>query len=312
MCRYRFVAAVIALATIGAALVAQSPNPPQVGVMRANGADLAYYEEGKGTPVVFVHGAVGDLRFWEPQRRAFAKGHRFVAYSLRYHGKVPWPDDGQQYSAETHAADLAALIKELNAGPAHLVGLSYGGLLAAMVATKEPQIIRTLTLAEPALFGLLAEFPDGKPALEQWSQGAAPVVAAVKSGDALGATKLLIALVTGESPSGFEEMPSELRQILIDNARTLPLLFAAPQATVSCEALRGVKVPTLLVRGERTPEFFTKTNELASRCIAGSKLAVVSGASHPMSYDNPSGFNRPVLDFIDRPTKAPSTQGRGN
>lgn len=311
MSRYRVIGLILAFVSGTAALVAQS-NPPQVSVVKANGADLAYYEEGKGAPVVFVHGAVGDLRFWEPQRTAFKKSHRFVTYSLRYHGKVPWPDDGKQYSTETHAADLAALISGLKAGPVHLVGLSYGGLLAAIVATKEPQLIRTLTLAEPALFGLLAEFPDGKPALEQWSRDSAPMTAALKSGDTLGATKLLVALVTGESPGNFEKTPPGLRQVLIDNARTLPLLFAAPMASVSCDALRGVKVPTLIVRGQRTPEFFAKINELAGRCVAGSRLAVVSGASHAMSYDNPSGFNDAVLDFIDQPVKKPTTQRLGN
>lgn len=311
MSRYRFTALALAFVTATAALVAQG-NPPQIRVMRANGADLAYFEEGKGTPVVFVHGAVADFRFWEPQREAFAKTHRFVAYTLRYHGTVPWADDGKQYSAELHAADLAALITGLKAGPVHLVGLSYGGLLAAMVATKQPQLIRTLTLAEPALFSLLAESPDGKGALEAWGKGAAPMMAAVKSGDALGATKLLFALVSGDSPENFDKLPAELRQILTDNSRTLPLLFAAPEVPLSCDVLRAVQVPTLLVRGERTPEFFTKTNEMTGRCIAGSRLAVVSSAAHVMSYDNPSGFNRTVLDFIDQPVKKPVTQRLGN
>ena len=311
MYRYRVTGSVLALIVATVTLAAQT-NPPQIQVMPANGTELAYFEEGKGAPVVFVHGAVGDLRLWEPQREAFSKGHRFVAYTLRYHGTVSWPDEGKQYSAATHAADLAALITGLKAGPVHLVGLSYGGLIAAMVATKEPQLIRTLTLAEPALFSVLAESPDGKAALEQWSTGAAPMMAAIKTGDALGATKQLIALVTGESPENFDKMPAELRQIVTDNARTLPLLFAAPLVPVPCDTLRGVKVPTLFVRGQRTPEFFAKTNEFAGRCIAGSRQAVVSGASHVMSYDNPSGFNRAVLDFIDQPVKKPPTQRLGN
>lgn len=311
MYRRRVTGSVLALIVAAATLAAQT-NPPQIRVMPANGTELAYFEEGKGTPVVFVHGAVGDLRFWEPQREAFSKGHRFVAYSLRYHGAAPWTDDGKQYSAATHVADLTALITGLKAGPVHLVGLSYGGLIAAMVATKEPQLIRTLTLAEPALFSLLAEFPDGKAALEQWSAGAAPMLAALKSGDTIGATKQLVSLVSGESAENFDRVPAELRQIVTDNARTLPLLFAAPPGSVPCDTLRGVKVPTLIVRGQRTPEFFTKTNEIAGRCIAGSRQVVVSGASHANSYDNPSEFNRLVLDFIDQPVKKTATQRLGN
>ena len=299
------------LVALSAVLAAQG-KPLEMGRLPANGVDLVYAEQGKGVPVLFVHGAVGDLRFWEPQREAFAKQHRFVAYTYRYHGREPWADQGQQYSAQLHAADLAGLITALKAGPVHLVGLSYGGLLAAMVATKDPQLVRTLTLAEPALFGLLADTPEGKKALEEWSKGAAPMIAAVKAGNALEATKHLSALVNGDSPSDFDKLPAELRQILTDNARTMPLLFAAEPTTVPCEALRGITVPTLVVRGERTPNFFAQISEAVVKCIPGSRGIVMPGAAHAMSYENPSAFNREVLKFIATAPPGAGSQRLGN
>src|SRR3989442_6658529 len=60
-------------------------------------------EQGTGPPVIFVHGAWMDLRYWEPQRQAIAMQYRFIAYTQRYHGTAPWPDAGPQYSAVTHA-----------------------------------------------------------------------------------------------------------------------------------------------------------------------------------------------------------------
>ena len=245
-----------------------------------------------------MHGAVSDLRFWEPQRAAFAKQYRFISYSQRYHGAGAWPDEGKQYSAETHAADLAAFINALKLRPVHLVGLSYGGDVAALLATREPQLLRTLTLAEPGLFALLADSPEGKVALEEWTQGALPMMAALKAGDNVGATKQLAALVTGDSVDNFDKLPPGLREGLLDNARTLPLLFAAPESAITCDTLRGIKVPTLLIRGERTPRFFTATNAAVSKCIAGSKAVTITKASHAMSFDNPVEFNRVVMGFI--------------
>jgi len=67
-------AAIIVLA--GVAVIAQSGAKPQQ--IRANGVDLSYVSEGSGAPVVFAHGAVADLRYWEPQRAAFAKRFRFI------------------------------------------------------------------------------------------------------------------------------------------------------------------------------------------------------------------------------------------
>jgi pimeloyl-ACP methyl ester carboxylesterase len=268
--------------------------------LAANGTELAYVDQGKGAPVVFVHGAVSDLRFWEPQREAFAKRYRFIAYTYRYHGTAPWTDDGKQYTPQTHAADLAAFLTGLKAGPVHLVALSYGGVVAALVATKDPQLVRSLTLAEPAIFGLLAALPEGKPVLDWWAKGTGPILAALKAGDSLGATKQLSALVNGEAADSFDKLPPALRQVLSDNARTLGPLFAAEPVSVSCDTLRPVKIPTLVIRGARTPEIFSRTNELVGRCIEGSRLVVVPDASHTMSYQNPTAFNRAVLEFISK------------
>jgi pimeloyl-ACP methyl ester carboxylesterase len=295
-------AIIVALTSLAA--IAQSNSPAQPKHIRANGVDLSYVEQGTGAPVVFVHGAVGDLRFWEPQRTAFAKQHRFIAYTYRYHGTEAWPDDGKLYSGETHAADLAAFISALKAGPVHLVGLSYGGLLAAMVAMKDPSLIRTLTLAEPGMFSLLDASPDGKTALEEWQKGTAPMIAAIKSGDNQGAIRQLSALVTGV-PDSFDKLPAALQQILRDNARTLPVLFQSTPVNVTCEMLQAIKLPTLVVRGDRTPRFFSAINDEVGRCIAGSQLVVIPKASHTMSYDNPDGFNRAIFTFV---AKAPAVK----
>lgn len=289
-------AAIIGLA--GVAGIAQTSTPPTPRIIRANGADISYVSQGAGAPVVFVHGAVADLRFWEPQRAAFAKHYRFISYSQRYHGAGGWPDEGNQYSVETHVADLAGFINALKLGPVHLVGLSYGGTVAALLATKEPQLLRTLTLAEPGAFALLGESPEGKAALEEWTQGTVPIMTTLKAGDNVGATKQLVALVIGDSVENFDKLPPDLRQSLLDNARTLPRLFAAPQPTITCDALRGIKVPTLIIRGERTPRFFTAINAAVSKCIAGSEAVTITKASHAMSFDNPMEFNRAVMGFI--------------
>jgi pimeloyl-ACP methyl ester carboxylesterase len=280
-----------------AALAAQS-GAPQTRQLRANGVQLSYVEQGTGAPVVFVHGAVADLRFWEPQRETFAKAYRFIAYTYRYHGTAPWADEGAQYSQATHVADLAAFIEALDAGPVHLVGLSYGGGLAAHVAMRKPQLIKTLTLAEPALFEVLAELPEGKEALDSWNKGAAPIGAALQKGDAVEATKVLATFVEGEPVEMFDKLPPPLREMLLDNARTLPLLFAGRPEPVTREAVAAIKLPTLIVRGERTPLIFAKTNEVVARAITGSREVVVPNATHVMSYENPMAFNQAVLAFL--------------
>jgi pimeloyl-ACP methyl ester carboxylesterase len=288
-----FVACVVVLVS------AQNTAPPAVRQMTVNGVELSYVDEGKGTPVVFVHGAVADLRYWEPQREATAARRRYVAYTYRYHGTAPWPDDGRNYSEATHAADLAAFIAGLKAGPVDLVGLSYGGTIAAVVASKHPGLVRTLTLAEPGLFSLIAENPDAKPALDAFGTGIGEVAAVTKTGDLSGAVRALYALVTGEPPENFDKLSGPSRQIFTDNARTLPLLLSGDRLPiVTCDSLRAVKAPTLVVAGAQTPSFFSLIANAVVSCIQGSRLVTIPNANHIMNVQNPGAFNAELLKFL--------------
>src|SRR5262245_53397080 len=135
--------------------------------VQVNGVRLQYVEHGSGEPMVFVHGAPHDLRAWEPVREEIAKRYRFIAYTQRYFGTEPWPDDGKNYSIATHADDLAKFITALNAGPVHLVGWSYGGVVATTAAVNNPSLVRSLTVYEPTLSSALpVETEEGKAARE--------------------------------------------------------------------------------------------------------------------------------------------------
>ena len=96
--------------------------PPTTRQARVSGVALNYVEQGQGAPVVFVHGATIDHRAWEGQREAVARCYRYIALTQRYFGTDPWPDAGEQYSLTTHADDLTTFIRNLKAGPVHLVG----------------------------------------------------------------------------------------------------------------------------------------------------------------------------------------------
>jgi pimeloyl-ACP methyl ester carboxylesterase len=278
-------------------LPAQTTAPPQTRQLSANGVNLTYVDEGKGAPVVFVHGALSDLRFWEPQRQAFASRYRFIAYTYRYHGTEPWPDEGKNYSGATHASDLAAFLAGLKAGPVHLVGLSYGGILGALVAAERPELFRSLTLAEPALFSLLTD-PEAKPAIDAFNKGVQEVVGLEKAGDRKGALRVFVALVTGAGADSIDKLPEPFRRVVEENGGTLPLLFSSPLEAVSCDTLRAVKTPTLVVEGARTPDFFRLIDKAVVSCIPGSRLVTIPDASHPMSAENPAAFNEALLEFL--------------
>jgi len=180
--------------------------------LRVNDVDLSYIEQGAGTPVVFVHGARMDLRYWEPQRQAIATQCRFMAYTSRYNGTAPWPDEGQQYSWAARAADLVAFIRLLNASPAHLVGLSSGGRLVTMVTLEHPDLVRTLTVLEPPIHELLVDCPEAQPVRDAWGKTFAPIATAAQAGEAVHATRLFFELVHNQGPGAFDMQPEAFRR----------------------------------------------------------------------------------------------------
>jgi pimeloyl-ACP methyl ester carboxylesterase len=124
-----------------------------------DGVRFWYVEDGRGEPLMFVHGAVSDYRTWQSQREEFAKRFRVIAYSRRYN----WPNEQipgvADYSMIEQVDDLQAVLRLLDAAPAHLVRHSYGAFLCLVLAIREQHLVRTLTLAEPPVITLFVSSP---------------------------------------------------------------------------------------------------------------------------------------------------------
>ena len=233
----------------------QPAEPPSVKQIPVNGTSITYLEQGKGVPIVFVHGAISDHRAWEPQREAITKRYRAIALDQRYFGVAPWSDNGTQYSRATHVADLAAFIRQLKLGPVHLVGQSYGADIALRVAVEHPELVRSLFLNEPPLPSILTN-PDEQKVVSDEGKGFAPVVAAAKAGNVAEATRLMVDFVYAD-PGNFDRRSQASRSMLLDNARTLPPhVSAPPPPRVTCEQLAQLKMPVTITRGEMTRPFF--------------------------------------------------------
>ncbi|MGH2721176.1 MAG: alpha/beta fold hydrolase [Actinomycetota bacterium] len=278
-----------------------SESQPTRQQMRVNDVRLSYVAQGTGPPVVFVHGAFSDERYWEPQREAVAEEYRFIAVTNRYHGTGAWPDDGQQYGAATHAADLAAFVRGLNAGPVHLLGFSAGGVLATLLASEHPDLVRSLILVEPAIGGLLtADVSEAKPVLDDRVATLTAVGTAADAGNMAQAAGLFFDWVNNRGPDALDVQPEPVRRMWLDNARTVPLVLAAPPPSpISCAGLAELRVPTLVVGGAQTRRYFSLIEEIVVRCVPGSRSVVIPDATHFSSYTNPSAFNASVLEFVD-------------
>jgi pimeloyl-ACP methyl ester carboxylesterase len=128
-----------------------------------------------------------------------------------------------------------------------------GGRLATLTALEHPDLLLSLTVLEPPLDDLLDDYPETLSARDEWRKGFEAVRAAAQAGDAIQATRLFYELANDQGPGALDTQPESFRQMILDNARTVPLALSARPPTVSSAKLSGIKVPTLVVGGEQSP-----------------------------------------------------------
>jgi len=108
---------------------------------------LFYRIEGKGTPIVILHGLYGSSDNWVGIARTLAKEYRVIIVDHRNHGNSPHSNN---HTYETMIADLAELLIELEIEKAHFLGHSMGGKVAIAFAAKFPEKTLSLTVADMA------------------------------------------------------------------------------------------------------------------------------------------------------------------
>lgn len=265
-----------------------------------NGVRLPYVEQGAGEPMVFVHGFVSDFRIWQPIKDEIAKKYRFIAYTQRYFGTGPWNDDGELFSVGTLSDDLVKFIVSLKAGPVHLVAWSYGGQVATVAALKNPSLVRSLILYEPSVMSVLPEASaEGKIAREDRAKMLALSVAASKANDSVKASRLLLEAVFRLPPGGSYRESEALQTMVEENARTTPLALAAtPPPDVTCEMLKNLSKPTLVMRGEKTHTAYVLINEAISKFVPGAKQVVLPNVNHDGPLRDPKQFSGAIFEFL--------------
>jgi pimeloyl-ACP methyl ester carboxylesterase len=94
-------------------------------IVNLHGADIAYDEAGSGHPLLLVHAGIADRHMWDPVWEPLSSRFRVIRPDLRGFGESP-----VAMEEFTNWHDLARLLRELDAVPAHVIGVSLGGSAA--------------------------------------------------------------------------------------------------------------------------------------------------------------------------------------
>jgi pimeloyl-ACP methyl ester carboxylesterase len=259
------------------------------GFAPVNGTRLFHEVRGAGPAVVLIHGGQLDCRMWGDQLDAFSRQYRVIRYDVRGYGGSPRPD--VPYS---DAEDLAALLDYLEVAKAHLVGLSLGGRIAVDFALAHPTRVGSLTLAGPGLSGY--EPPGGAASdLRMWE-----IIKAARDEGPHQATALWLKDPFMAPAMEQARLVSVLRKISRENAHCWlgnPFLQRPPKPAAATR-LGAIKVPTLLMIGDRDVPQIRATVETLQRGIRGAKKVSIPSAGHMVNMENPDAFNKAVLGFL--------------
>lgn len=262
--------------------------------LQRDGGRIAYEDLGGSGPLVVCAPGMGDLRavyrFLSP--RLSGAGYRVVTMDLRGHGEssVGWADHRPAAVGE----DLLALVRELGAGPAVLVGSSFTPASAIWAAAEAPELVAGIVLIAPwaddpklspvmrLLAGLVGRFPS------LWA-------------------RFYRSLYPGTPPADLPDYLTRLRRNLSEPGRMAALraMMSAPKAEGN-ERIGEVRCPVLVIMGTRDPDFPDPAAE--ARLVAGratdGTVVLVDGAGHYPQAEAPERTAVAVLPFLSRATAA--------
>lgn len=237
---------------------------------------------GDGPPLLFLHGVGSDRSVWAPQLDALSEGRRCIALDYPGYGESAAT---AAVTPDSLAAACWALLDALGEGPAHLCGLSLGGVVAIAMHAAAPSRCASLTIADS-----FARHPDGAAILERSVTGAR----------ALGMAGLAEARVDSLLAAG---AAAEVRaEVVATMSRIDPDAYARAAAAVwladQRERVAAIAVPTLILVGSEdriTPPALS--DDLKDR-MPHAALIEIAGAGHLANLERPAVFNRIMAGFL--------------
>lgn len=263
-------------------------------MITANGCDFYYEQHGQGRDIVFIHGEIHGLEYWEHQIADLAVDHRCFVYNRRGHARTKWTDYG--FSLVNQTRDLEQLIDRLGIERPVIVSLAFGTTIAANFAIRNPGRLRGLVL------GAWSEMHDAFQYFERWerySKQAAEVL------EHQGREALIALLREQGGKSIYKVIPvdSPVREQVIRMFASHPLgeyqrgmLEFGMSVPDLVPEFRKLDLPVLGVCGDQDP--YPDQPEVL-RGMAGFREAPrIPGAARFVHWEKPAEFNAVLRAFL--------------
>jgi pimeloyl-ACP methyl ester carboxylesterase len=254
---------------------------------QVDGYSIAYREAGQGPTLVLLHGFLCDSRCWRRQLSGLSDAFRVIAWDAPGAGSSSDPPD--TFTTANYAQCLARFLDALAIESAHVLGLSWGGILAQEFYRLSPQRLRRLVLAD-TYAGWRGSLPE-----PVWKERLASCLRdAAGPPDALIA-KFLPGLFTDAAPQALrQEMAAIVSEFHPIGYRLMSLSCAEKDTR---DLLPHIDVPTLVLWGDDDRRSPLHVAEQLHAAIPGAELAIIPNAGHVSNMEQPEAFNTHVRRF---------------
>ena len=249
-----------------------------------NGINLYYEDNGNGFPVIFTHGFAGSTKSWKDQVAAFSKKYRFITYDMRGHGQTDAPDDLSRYTQDIVVEDIHQLLRHLEIQKAVVGGLSLGGYLTIHFYNQHPDMTAAIILMGTGPGYRTPENAKG------WNQTRIDCAKVLE-------TQGMRGFMESEySKNDYYTTPDVMMK---HNPKGLANINRGVMINPwGLDILPNIKVPALIMCGDRDTPFLPATDYMGQK-IPAAKKVIVANAGHGVNIDQPQVFESTVLDFLD-------------
>ena len=268
--------------------------PFQSRQIEIEGNLIHYIDEGTGTEsIIFSHGLLWSHNMFNKQIDYFKKkgNYRVIAFDFRGQGQSEVTKSG--YDLETLSSDAVELIKKLDLGKVHFIGLSMGGMVGMRVAARHPELLKSLILLETSA--------EPEPVKNVGKYKRLNMVAKYFGFRLV--TKSVMKIMFGKTflndPARVEEKKFWIKQLQSNNrtgiTRAVTGVFSRSGITTE---LTNISCPTMIMVGDEDMATIPTESQLIQEKIKDASLIVIPRAGHSSTIEEPDFVNKEIEKFL--------------
>ncbi len=248
-------------------------------------------------PVVALHASASGPRQWAALEQSLSPRFAVLAPDLTGYGGAPGQDDGLP-GLDRRAMRVIRQIEETGRS-AHLVGHSFGGAIAVRIAVMRPDLVRSLTLYEPAVIGLLrtSKSSADQRAFMRFQAAGGRLLAALASVEPVAGVAPLIDFWNGDG--AWARLDPVVKERLCANAGDLMQDFVDSLGEASTPTgIHALEMPVMVLSGARSPEFARRLAARFAGALPTARHHEIQGVGHMAPLDSPQRVNARICAHI--------------